>query len=77
MNIKNVIPGFTAEASLQEATALYRPEVEFANGAKGPAIFPQRIKLKEVRCNCDTQTDICACDDGSVFHQVLGLLDLF
>lgn len=37
-------------------------------------ITPQRIKLVTVKCNCDTHTDICVCDNGRVLHNTLGSL---
>ena len=66
------MPGFTAEASLYESREPYDLTEGFAIATEGQTIVPQRIKLRTVHCNCDTQTDICVCDNGRVFHNVLG-----
>lgn len=66
------IPGFTAEVSLYKTSRPYKLEAGFANGTAKQAIIQQRIKLRDVRCDCDALTDICVCDDGSVFNIVLG-----
>jgi hypothetical protein len=44
--------------------------------AVGPdqGVRAQRIKLREVRCDCDLRTDICVCDNGRVIHMTLGEL---
>ncbi len=68
------MPGFTAKASLYRSRATYELAEGFARTTEGQTIIPQRIKLRTVHCNCDTQTDICVCDNGRVFHNVLGEL---
>jgi hypothetical protein len=76
------LPGFTAEASLDTRREpphhtgscmgwLARPLPLSEQG-----VIPQRIKLRTVHCACDSQTDICVCDDGRIFNDVLGLLDV-
>jgi len=70
------MPGFTAEVSLYKTSQRYKLEAGFANGAAKQTIIQQRIKLKDVRCACDSQSDICVCNDGSVFNDVTGLLDI-
>ncbi len=64
------IPGFTAEASLYNTSQLYRLQTSFGTAAQ--EIIPQRMKLKTVQCACDSQSDICVCDDGRVFNDVTG-----
>ena len=66
------IPGFTAQASLNKDNGRYQLAKEYASGTDGHTVVPQRIKLRTVHCACDTQTDICICDNGRVIHQVLG-----
>ncbi len=70
------LPGFTAEVSLYKTRHLYKLTAGFAPGTAKPTIIPQRIKLKTVHCACDSRSDICVCDDGSVFNDVTGLLDI-
>ena len=71
MNTINM-PGFTAEVSLYKTSRPYRLEAGFANGTAKQAIIQQRIKEFDVRCDCDALSNICVCDDGSVFDIVLG-----
>lgn len=71
MNAMNM-PGFTAETSLYKATDNYR--TKDVHGSLSGAVLPQRIKLREVQCECDTHTDICVCTNGRVFHLLLGEL---
>jgi hypothetical protein len=70
------MPGFTAEASFYKTSQPYKLETGFGSGTERQAIIQQRIKLKNVNCACDSQSDICVCDDGSVFNDVTGLLDI-
>lgn len=78
--VDGMIPGFTADASLSYTSEHYRLANVLVDGTDGKLalpkqmVVPQRIKLKDVQCACDTHSDICVCDDGSVFHQVLGLI---
>ena len=78
MNTKNVIPGFTAEASLHKAVASYQYMAMWINSANEPAIIPQRIKLQEWTCECEPGTDICVCTSEwgymRAIHAVLGEL---
>jgi len=69
------VPEFTADSSLYRTSRLYKTQTNF--GATAQRVVPQRIKLKDVHCACDSRSDICVCDDGSVFNDVTGLLDLF
>jgi hypothetical protein len=70
-----VLPGFTARTSVYETG-------EEASGHHGgqqrkdnrDSLVPQRMKLVEVHCECDTWTDICVCDNGRVLHATLGEL---
>jgi hypothetical protein len=66
----NTMPGFTAEASLYKTSQHY--ELQPCSNTAMQRIIPQRIKLRDVRCDCDGLTDICVCDDGSIFNMVLG-----
>jgi hypothetical protein len=68
------LPGFTAESSLNIYSNQYRSREQHAGGTDGETVVAQRIKLRDVRCSCDTQTDICVCDNGRVLHAVLGNL---
>ncbi len=69
------IPGFTGEVSIYQANHRYTLNTRFAQGAENTGVIPQRMKLKTVSCDCDAQTDICVCEDGSVFDDALGNLD--
>ena len=62
------IPGFNAEASLYDDNELYGPKASSAGGTGGKAVIAQRMKLRTVRCDCDTQTDVCSCDNGRVCY---------
>ncbi|KAB2833362.1 MAG: hypothetical protein F9K48_08600 [Candidatus Brocadia sp.] len=66
------MPGFTAEASLSQTRKHYQLATCWPNVTGGQAIIAQRIKIREVRCECDTHTDICVCTNGRVFHLLLG-----
>ena len=66
----NTMPGFTAELSLYKTSQHYKLQTSL--GAATQKLIPQRIKLRDVRCDCDGLTDICVCDDGSIFNIVLG-----
>lgn len=68
------IPGFTAEASLFQKRSHYQIAAGWSNVAGGQSIIAQRIKMREVQCECDTHTDICVCTNGRVFHLLLGEL---
>jgi hypothetical protein len=72
---KMKLPGFTAEASLYNSSEHYKPHTTF--GVATQQIIPQRMKIRDVHCACDSQSDICVCDDGSVFNDVTGLIDMF
>jgi hypothetical protein len=65
------LPLFSAEASLSRPSKSYQLNAA-RTGTDGPAVIPQRIKLTTVRCACDSQTDICVCDNGRVLHLTLG-----
>lgn len=64
------MPGFTADASLYKISQHYKIQASLDMAPQ--AVIPQRIKLRDVRCDCDASTDICVCDDGSIFNMVLG-----
>ena len=66
------LPGFTAEASLNQPSEHYINLNHDTGSIAVNSVVPQRIKLRDVRCDCDAQTDICVCDNGRVFHMVLG-----
>ena len=68
------LPGFTAEASLNQPSEHYITLNQDTGSIAANSVVPQRIKLRTVRCNCDPHTDICRCDNGRVFHNVLGNL---
>ena len=68
------LPGFTAEASLNQPSEHYINLNQHTGSIAVNSVVPQRIKLRDVHCSCDTQTDICVCDNGRVFHNVLGNL---
>ena len=68
------LPGFTAEASLDNASGGYKSEGRFAEAADNQTVVPQRMKLRDVHCSCDPSTDICVCDNGRVLHMTLGNL---
>ena len=68
------LPGFTAEASLNEPSEHYINLNQDTGITTVNSVVPQRIKLRTVRCNCDPQTDICVCDNGRVLHYTLGNL---
>lgn len=66
------VPGFTADASLNGPSEHYIFSEEYAGATNDQGVTPQRMKLRDVRCRCDAQTDICVCDNGRVLHAVLG-----
>lgn len=68
------LPGFTAEASLNKPSEDYINLNQYEGSMIVNSVVAQRIKLRTVRCNCDTHTDICVCENGRVFHNVLGNL---
>lgn len=68
------IPGFTAGASLEGAEKGVGYRIDWFGKVKSDSIIPQRIKLVDVHCECDTWTDICVCDNGRVLHATLGEL---
>jgi hypothetical protein len=63
------MPGFTAEVTLYPSHQEYRGQTY--SGSSEQAIIPQRIKLRDVHCECDAQTDICNCE-GRWIHLTLG-----
>ena len=66
------MPGFTAEATLKIHPDQYRMLEGYNRQSEIQGVIPQRMKLRDVHCNCNAQTDICVCDNGRVFHNVLG-----
>jgi hypothetical protein len=66
--------GFTAEHSLTRIRGQYGYEGPSAELDKGP-ITPQRIKVKTVFCDCDSD-GYCECDDGSALNDWTGMLEL-
>jgi len=70
-----MLPGFTAEESLSRTRGHYRPGTRFAKQGEGSAITPQRMKVKTVNCDCDSD-GYCECDDGSELNDWTGMLEL-
>ncbi len=65
-------PGFTADASLERTLVHYKLEESYAGTSNNLTIVPQRIKLRDVHCACDSATDVCVCDNGRVIDLLLG-----
>ncbi len=68
------MPGFTAESSLTRLRGRFGFERSFAQPDEG-AITPQRIKVKTVYCDCDSD-GYCECDDGTALNDWTGMLEL-
>jgi len=67
------LPGFTAEESLIEKRGAHRLNKRFTDQSGG--ITPQRIKVKTVYCDCDSD-GYCECDDGTALNDWTGMLDI-
>jgi hypothetical protein len=72
-----VLPGFTARTSIYKtAEGGSRDHGSQYRKDNRDILVPQRMKLVEVHCECDTWTDICVCDNGRVLHATLGELPI-
>jgi hypothetical protein len=69
------VPPFLTDAALSNESKVDRLKLRARHrmpNASEAVVIPQRIKLRDVSCACDTNTDICVCDNGAVFHLLLG-----